>query len=331
MVVLNILKKIEPLCISKKLGLYISNIEDCPYEGWCKYVVDEFCRSRKIAVITAERHRLDAEKSAYEHYKKQFPFLAQKYSSLDDDFIKEVVSNLVCIYLDYDYEDMPMGGWEDNPFDGRLCENDYAELIVDFLSFMSEGRHCPYWVYSSNYDGPTPFFRLSWVNSNSDNKIDYLKAWGEKFDEFLVTRNDYLELDYLIRSIYDAHGSDTYQLSKLYSLCQLFLENKHESELDEKLPQFIDSKYEMEERKEIAIILRQMRNKVAHGDFIAFEKKVEEYAQKFMDGRYSFDCTEYSRKNWVLLSVCCLLSRSIKIMVNKLFEDKAYMTSLKKK
>ena len=31
--------------------------------------------------------------------------------------IGDIVSNLVCIYLDYDYEDMPMGGWDENPFD----------------------------------------------------------------------------------------------------------------------------------------------------------------------------------------------------------------------
>ena len=64
---------------------------------------------------------------------------------------------------------------------------------------------------------------------------------------------------------------------------------------------------------------------MAHGDFVAFEKKAEEYAQKFMDGRYWFDYSEYSRQNWVLQNVCCLLSSVVKVMINKLFNDKAYM------
>ena len=168
------------------------------------------------------------------------------------------------------------------------------------------------------------------MKNDSEYKIAYLKSWGQKLDNFLEERNDYLELDYLIRSIHDEHEYDAYHLSKMFSLCQLFLENEHESELDQKLPQFIDPKYELSERIEIAKMLRQMRNKVAHGDFIAFEKKAEEYAQKFMDGRYWFDYSEYSRKNWVLLNVCCLLSDTVKMLIEKLFEDKNYMKSLKK-
>ena len=77
-------------------------------------------------------------------------------------------------------------------------------------------------------------------------------------------------------------------------------------------------------------MLRKMRNKVAHGDFTTFENKAEEYAKKFMDGRYWFDYSEYSRKNWVLLNVCCLLSDPVKMLIEKLFEDKNYMKSLKK-
>ena len=73
-----------------------------------------------------------------------------------------------------------------------------------------------------------------------------------------------------------------------------------------------------------------MRNKVAHGDFVGFEKKAEEYAVKFMDGHYSFDYSEYSRQNWVLLNVCCLLSETVKTMIKKEFDDKAFMNSLKK-
>ena len=60
-------------------------------------------------------------------------------------------------------------------------------------------------------------------------------------------------------------------------------------------------------------------------------KKAEEYAQKFMDGCYSFDYSEYSRQNWVLLNACCLLSDAVKTMIIKTFDDKAFMSSLKKK
>ena len=328
MVVLNIYKKIEPLCISNKLGLYISNINDCPYHGWCEYIVDEFNKSYEIAKII--NIKINPEKSAYEHYKKHFPDLTQNYTSFNTEMIEEIVSNLVCIYLDYDYEDMPMGNWEENPFDGRCCEKDYAENIIGFFRFMSKDSNTPFCIYSSNSNEPTSFHNLLWVNCNSDSKIETLKYWGKKFDTFLDEKNDYLQLDYLISAICDENNCDAYHLAKLYSLCQLFLENEHESELDKKLPQFINGDYSELERDGIAELLRQMRNKVAHGDFVAFESKAEEFAKKFMDGRYWFDYSEYSRKNWVLLHVCCLLSDSIRVMINKLFDNKSYMVALKK-
>ena len=330
MVVLSICKKIEPICLSKKLGLFISNLVDCPYDGWNERVTEEFIRSRRIAEINAENWKINFGIHAYEHYKKQFPLMMKEFSCINDEAIKKIVSNLVCIYLDYDYDDMPMGGWEDNPFDSRLCEKDYAEMIIDFLRFLSDNGNCPFWIYSSNYHEPTPFHNLLWVKDDSERKIAYLKFWGAKIDSFLEERNDYLKLDYLIRSIHDEHGYDAYYLSKMYSLCQLFLENEHESELDQKLPQFINPSYESNERTEIAQILRQMRNKVAHGNFVDFEKKAEEYAVKFMDGHYSFDYSEYSRQNWVLLNVCCLLSETVKTMIKKEFDNKAFMNSLKK-
>ena len=329
MVILNICKKIEPMCVSAKLGLFISNLKDCPYPNWQKRVCEEFNKSHQLSKMVSPKTKNTHD--VYEHYKKHFPLIAQIHICFTSFMIEEIVSNLVCIYLDYDYKDMPMGGWDENPFDGRFCEKDYTEMIVNFLNFMSQNKDCPVWIYSSNHNETIPFYKLFWINSDSDTKLNCLNFWGNKFDRFLDTKNDYLELDYLIRAIYDEHDYDAYHLSKLYSLCQLFLENEHESELDAKLPKFIDKRYEELERIEISKLLRQMRNKVAHGDFIAFEKKCEEYAQKFMEGRFYFDYSEYSRKNWVLLNVCCLLSDAIREMINKLFDDKAYMVALKNK
>ena len=83
------------------------------------------------------------------------------------------------------------------------------------------------------------------------------------------------------------------------------------------------------ERNEIAKLLRQMRNKIAHGDFTGLENKIEEYAQKVMDGRYSFDYSEYSRKNWVLLNACCLLEDTVRNIIIMLFTDKEKLKSIK--
>ena len=72
-----------------------------------------------------------------------------------------------------------------------------------------------------------------------------------------------------------------------------------------------------------------MRNKIAHGDFIAFENLVEEFASEIMDGNFSFDYSEYSRKNWVILHICCELENVVKKMVNMLFLDRGKLEKIK--
>ena len=57
---------------------------------------------------------------------------------------------------------------------------------------------------------------------------------------------------------------------------------------------------QMTKKQLCAKLLRQLRNKIAHGDFIAFEEKIEEYAIRFLDGKFEFDYSEYSRKNGLL-------------------------------
>lgn len=72
-----------------------------------------------------------------------------------------------------------------------------------------------------------------------------------------------------------------------------------------------------------------LKNKIAHGDFVALEQKAEEYARIVMDGNYNFDYSEYSRKNWVLLNSCCMLSNAVRKMIVMLFEDRTLVEAIK--
>ena len=75
---------------------------------------------------------------------------------------------MIFIYQDYDYTDMPLGGWDTNCFDGRLCEEDYSEKIIDFINFMAHSdqpdyaipKPVPQWTFSSNHDGIDYFMPL---------------------------------------------------------------------------------------------------------------------------------------------------------------------------
>ena len=110
----------------------------------------------------------------------------------------------------------------------------------------------------------------------------------------------------------------------------MFLEDEREAELDKKLPEFLNDSYSMEEREKMALYFRQIRNKIAHGEFIEFNKKIEEYTKQFMDGHFDFDYSEYSRPNWAISNICCALDDALRKMLFMLFTDRNKLEQIKR-
>ena len=332
MVVLNIYSKISTICISKKLGLYIGNLPNESGNNWNKRLYEIMCESKNKILDSQIKFNISEKLNIY-NFANEVLQKQNNINSTEEKLIHKLVDNMICIYFDYEYEDMPLGCWETNCFDCRLCEEDYAEKFINFINFaggvLEYDDSTPIqWIYSSNCDFHNQY-RIFWYNKESKKGIATLKQWGELFDIFLQNKNDYLKLDYLINSIHNDNTYNEYHLFKLYSLCQLFLEKDSEKELDWKLLQFLDEYYSLNDKKKLATILRQMRNKIAHGDFSKFEELVEKYAVNFMDGKYNFDYSEYSRKNWVILNVCCLLQNILKKMIKMMFYNKKELLKLK--
>lgn len=334
MVVLNFYGKIEPICISEKLKLFISNLPEEEMNEWQTELAEEFEFREAVSNISNKRLGLEPEDRVIQLYTKVLPNVPQP-ECIDSKVLKQLAENMICIYFDYQYSDMPLGGWETNCFDGRFCEEAYAEKVVDFINFASyfDRGHSifpeptPQWIYSSDHD-EINLLRLFWGGEDAAPYIKSLKEWGKLFDNLLVDKNDYLLLDYLFNSIHKDAEYNEYHLLKDFSLCQLFLENKHESELDDKLPQFID---DSDEQRRIlsAQYFRKLRNKLAHGDFTAFEKVIEEYTSDIMDGHFSFDYSEYSRKNWAILHICCQLDDIIRRLIYLLLTDRQKLQQIK--
>lgn len=332
MVVLNFYGKIPHTCISEKLGLYLSNLPDVENNNWRQDLAEEIELAVKANSIYQEKLGTTYPCRIGTLYSKVFPERTVP-NSFEKEHYFDLAGQMIYLNFEYDYDDMPLGGWETNCFDGRLCEEDCAEKIIDLISFLGYDDRfpepIPQWIYSSNHDG-IDHYRIFWCEEPSRAYVESLLEWGKLFDNFLQTKNDYLLFDYILNAVHKDNEYNEIHLMKAYSLCQLFLENKHEGELDKKLPQFIDNRMNDSERLECAAILRRMRNKIAHGDFMAFEEVVEEFAVKFMDGRYWFDYSEYSRKNWVINYVCCLLDEIVRKLIWMLFYDKTALASIKK-
>lgn len=140
---------------------------------------------------------------------------------------------------------------------------------------------------------------------------------GKSLDLFLKNGNYYCKFDYIVNALYKDNEYNTNHLFKSYSLIEMLLlkSGKKTEKLDGKSAIFLEPTYGTE-CKNVACLLRQMRNKIGHGDFIVFNIKSEEFAVAHMN-QFSFDYSEYSRLNWVLLDVCCLLDN---LLAEVLFE-----------
>lgn len=337
MVVLNFYAKIKPQCISHRLGLYIGNLPTAPDNQWRDYLADEMQFAVKADDLYQKRLGEKCSCKINDLYSTVFPdesmplyFTKAHYSKL--------ASRMICMYQSYDYSDMPLGNFVTNCFDGRSCEEDYSEKIIDLINFLSYPIRkkkyqvpspTPQWVYSSNHKA-LDHYRIFWGSKSANQYIRSLMEWGKMFDDLLKSKEDYLLFDYLVNSIYFDNSYNEYHLMKAYSLCQLFLEKDHEIELDTKLPNFFYSIDSFDKAQRQAELFRKMRNKIAHGDFLAFEQLIETYAVEFMDGHFDFDYSEYSRKRWVILHVCCELDNVIRELICMLLLDRSVLKQFKK-
>lgn len=316
MVILDIWGKIEPVCISKKLKIFVANPPCEVHNNWQSELVEELIQSKKIRQIKGEKNNPIAE--------LYHEVISDKHESLtDQEMAEKLVSSMIYLYFDYEYKDMPLGDWETNCFDGRLCEGDYAEKIVDFIRFLAGGdqdevvkypQYVPQWTYSSNYD-QTDVYRIFWgvldQNRNTNQAIEALKEWGKLLDNFLIQQSDYYLLDYLCTAFNKEREYNTYDFGELYSLCQLFLEKEKTFELDGKLPDFLDNDLSRKDKFNQAKLMRLLRNKIDHGDYEKFNEIIKEYAESILDGRLNYDYSEFSRKNWVLQDACYELERAL--------------------
>ena len=327
MIVLECYGKIDRICISQKLGIFLSNLPDDKDNNWKEELKEQLKLTKEADFLYQSHLGTNYPCGIFKLYGNVFPDRKVPKQFTDLNYT-ELAERMICFTLDYNYDDMPLGDWKTNCFDGRLCEDDYAEKIIEFFLFLTHKTSSgfdfpvpvPQWAYSSNHDEMN-HYRLFQGGTSVETYLDPLREWGRLLDEFLIDRDRYLLLDYLITSIYKDADYNKYHLLKDYSLCQLLLEKDKERELDTKLPQFLPSKMSKNDRQKCAVLLRQLRNKIAHGAFAEFEEKMEEYIEQFMDGHFSFDYAEYSRKNWGILSICCLLDDVLRNIIYMLFYD----------
>lgn len=328
MIILSIWGELQPIILSKKLGMYISNLQGSEHEDWIPYLEEQLIIGRRILELKTIRTQKEIEED-----------IASIYGippNPIEDWAKSIVNKMVYLDFDCSQHDMPLGGLETNCFLSRSCEEDYAEKIIDFMTGLTSSiepsllpSNIPMCIYSPSKDREDFTLGILWGGKAPDEYIEGLKRWGQYFDNFLITKNDYLLLDYLVNACHFDYYQDEYHILKTYSLCQLFLEKKHEKELDTKLPYFIRYYDVQEKNEESALFLRRIRNKLAHGDFEALDKLLEQYANRFMDETFWYDYYEASRRNWIVGQICMVLDGALKSIIEMLFTDRSELDRIR--
>ena len=248
MLVLNCYGKINRICISKKIGMYLSNLPDSVENNWKSALKEQLWLSNEAEELVQHNLKINRSSQIFELYHKVFSRKKIPREFTDTNY-EELVDKMICVTFDYAYDDIPLGGMDTNCFDGRICEDDYAEKVINFMNFLAYSRPIyngrgfptpvPQWTYSSNHD-ELDYYRIFWGGESVTQYLNSMLEWGKLFDNFLINRERYLQLDYLINSIYKDNEYNEYHLIKDFSLCQLMLENKCEAELDIKLQRFLN-------------------------------------------------------------------------------------------
>ena len=113
MLVLNAWGEVDRDAISSKLGLYVSNFKESPREEWSDVLQSEF---RQVLKAVSAVNSKGIEEILIE--------VAAEYGvevDSDGEWNGRIVDGMIFVDFDCIYEDMPLGDWRTNCFDGRFC------------------------------------------------------------------------------------------------------------------------------------------------------------------------------------------------------------------
>lgn len=341
MVLLNIYGIIKPIILSSKIGIGISNLPS----DWIEGIQDDFEEEIIIRQKDIESNKKYVDKYGWDELpqyncseivKKAGWNLEKEYYKTDKRIIAEHL-----IYLDIFNFKKSYLKLKNSFMDSPTCEKEYPEKFINFCNFLQRAysaesilkRGLPFCIYSDSLDKEKPLI-LNFISSiiKLTNDIeDYtkcciksLKKIGNIIDNFLITDENFWMFDYLINAISVDNNYDAYHIFKNMSLIEMLIvkpNKKSKDEIETKLPLFMKTNsVNINSQKSFAEIVRQLRNKIGHGDFKAVHKLLSRYRNEIVPN-YNYDECEYSIENWNYLSICCELDNILSEIIWTLLTD----------
>lgn len=295
--------------ISKKLNLILKNIDDL---SW------------KDSIVEDVRNEIIERKKVIKKYK------FNQNLSYSNKGIKYLIDKVLTIEI----ADLQKSLYSkvNDVMDNPTCEEKtFQAKFIDFYNFIISNTQIKntytsvFITYDSmpinsktNFLGLSRFddFRIKNVIMKCEDETNYLKQiddickFGNYIDNYIKDDDNFFELKYIIDAINTECTYNAFYIFKIFSILEMILKDKkHNSWEDTDYNNF--SKYiydkEIENKKDFAKLVIQIRNKIAHCDTKGLYKKLSNYKNEYMK-YYYFDYYEYSEENWIYLNLSCKLN-----------------------
>ncbi len=346
MVLINAVKKIEPIILSKRLEIGLCN----PSGDWISGFIDDFKEE-----IMLEEHFFQSNLEYYTEPNDSRIDVERIAKSLGwngtDTAMRYIAMHLIEIqFLDFDTSLLKLKNVCDSP----TCEPQYTRKFLKFCDMLSYAiknhnyKHytIPFPIYNSDeldekqhilrfisaYSHPHRQWNID-INAFSTSAISTLEDIGGRLDAFLKDDNDFYLLDYIFNAIYHDDDYNAYYVFKIMSLIELLIMKtnrkvKTADEMARKLPQFHFSGIDDEQKADFAKLLWKFRNKIAHGEFESLQKLLTQYREKYMK-EFWFDEYEYSIENWTYGDIGLRLNSILSEILWLLISDTEQLMKIK--
>ncbi len=368
MVVLDILKETTPICVSKKIGLYLKNPDDKVTYNYIKsFIENEYYYNMK------EDKNFREKMISYfkdEYYKDNFPKNIDKLNSkqLISMLTKKIISLEIRTSSDTILiDDEVFNLYEANEISGALQKrpllnplNEYEiEYKMLFLYNILKDRNLKRdeldILFVTGYTNDLPdefdFYRLFYktkkafleheyigyqyynhIEEEYNQKIEEFLKFGKKLDNYLENVEDYFKLDFIIEMILSSKNT-FYSLLNYSAIIEMLIVNPSKSireQFKQKIKYFVNNEYfnNAEEIEKFSTKLYDIRSRLIHGNYNSLNEELKEFQIKYSK-IVEYDLGEFKEVNWNLISVGSYLSSIVINILNKMLEDKKKLIDFK--
>ncbi|MBZ9690965.1 hypothetical protein [Clostridium sp. M14] len=345
MILINIYGKIKPMMISKKLGVGICN----PDSGWVKGFLDDFDEE----ILICNHNMKNFKKRGFDIKKLEGRYNLSKIAKVfggqeEGKSVEQTIAEHLIEIQVVDFENSLLQKNNEH-LDSPTCEPQYTGKFINFCSVVLSSNEAqkniqgqvPIVTYDSddfgqkplilNYLEATSKINMS-INTYTNSCINALQQVGKLIDDFLSTDRDFWLLEYVVNATYDKQQSDAYHIFKVMSLIEMLIINPRKNvrtvgEMERKLPQFLSMIEDISQKELFSTIVRKLRNKIGHGDFMGVQQLLEEYRNCFMQN-FWYDEFEHSIENWTYRNICLHLDQALSNILWLMLFDKEKLLNI---